>query len=223
MSDMRVGNWVAAPAQKKQAARREVAPPYTPQPPVRPTRAPASVRPLAPPAKNNKRAQEREGVGAKSRPALAQRAKPLETPSLTKGLNMRPQDDALALLDGQDDAGERLAGAAAGAAGAQEPAGAEPGAANAGQAACGQAQPTGGGDDFDTVLQLPITGDNGIFEVALPGGETMGVVVNAQASQVSLLLTPSSEKTGGRLRQRRMELEGRLERQMQRNVKITIL
>jgi hypothetical protein len=70
---------------------------------------------------------------------------------------------------------------------------------------------------------LPHTGDDGIFEVTLPNGKKMGVAVNIQPGAVRFHLSTSDEKLGERLRQRKMELQGHLERRIQRNVDITVL
>jgi hypothetical protein len=72
-------------------------------------------------------------------------------------------------------------------------------------------------------LLFPLSGDSGIFEVEMPNGQKLGVVVNKQAEQVNFLLSPCSIQLGAMLRQRRMELEGHVERRIRRPVKITIL
>lgn len=68
-----------------------------------------------------------------------------------------------------------------------------------------------------------IAGEKGIFEVMMPNGQKMGVAVDAQPDQVSYLLTPSNEELDKKLRRHRMELEGRLERRIEKTVKITVL
>lgn len=70
---------------------------------------------------------------------------------------------------------------------------------------------------------LPSGGNDGIFDVILPSGDRLGVVVSGRPSSLSYLLSPSSEKLASRLRRQRMELEGRLERLTHRNVNITVL
>lgn len=70
---------------------------------------------------------------------------------------------------------------------------------------------------------LPAGGNDGIFDVVLPGGERLGVVVSGQNASLSYLLSPSPEKFGSRLRRQRMELEERMERLTHRNVNITVL
>lgn len=70
---------------------------------------------------------------------------------------------------------------------------------------------------------LPRGENDGIFDVMLPNGERMGVVVSGKSSSLSYLLSPATEKLGSRLRRQRMELEQRVERLTQRNVNITVL
>jgi hypothetical protein len=71
----------------------------------------------------------------------------------------------------------------------------------------------------------PLAGDNGIFEVSLPCGSTLGVVVNKHATGVNFMLSSSNATLARDLRdpQIRMELEGRLERRIGRNVALTVL
>lgn len=70
---------------------------------------------------------------------------------------------------------------------------------------------------------LPHCEDDGIFEVTLPDGQTLGVVVNLQGGRARIHLSASDDKLAGKLRRRQMELQGHLERRMQRNVEITVL
>ncbi|HJV73238.1 MAG TPA: hypothetical protein VJ654_03375 [Noviherbaspirillum sp.] len=70
---------------------------------------------------------------------------------------------------------------------------------------------------------LPMTAEDGIFEVLMPNGQTLGVAVSNQSTQVRLLLSPSDEKLAERLRRRKMELEGALGRRMNKYVDITVL
>lgn len=72
-------------------------------------------------------------------------------------------------------------------------------------------------------LQLPPGDDDGIFEVSMPNGETLGVVVNNQQSLVSYLLSPHTEALSSRLRGYQMELEGHVMQRIRRPVKITVL
>lgn len=91
------------------------------------------------------------------------------------------------------------------------------------QSALGEA----GGADLDMKALaeelLPPAGDNGIFEVTLPNGQKMGVAVNVQPGNIRYHLSTSDEKMSDRLRQRKMELQGHLERRIQRNVEIILL
>lgn len=70
---------------------------------------------------------------------------------------------------------------------------------------------------------LPPGGDDGIFEVTLPNGQKLGVAVSLQGGQARFHLNPGDEKLGDRLRRRQMELQGHLERRMQRKVEVTVL
>lgn len=68
-----------------------------------------------------------------------------------------------------------------------------------------------------------MAGDDGVFELIFPGGQTMGVVVTSQPSRTNFLLTPSSSALGSWLRQQRMELASHLETRIQKTVNITVL
>ena len=70
---------------------------------------------------------------------------------------------------------------------------------------------------------LPSGENDGIFDVVLPSGDRLGVVVSGRPSSLSYLLSPSTEKLGSRLRRHRMELEESLEQLTHRNVNITVL
>lgn len=78
-------------------------------------------------------------------------------------------------------------------------------------------------DSAELARLLPAGGNDGIFDVVLPTGDRLGVVVSGQSSALSYLLSPSTEKFGARLRRQRMELEDRMERLTHRNVNITVL
>lgn len=78
-------------------------------------------------------------------------------------------------------------------------------------------------DSAELARLLPAGGNDGIFDVILPTGDRLGVVVSGQSSALSYLLSPSTEKFSARLRRQRMELEDRMERLTHRNVKITVL
>jgi hypothetical protein len=78
-------------------------------------------------------------------------------------------------------------------------------------------------DTAELARLLPSGGNDGIFDVILPTGERLGVVVSGQSSALSYLLSPSPDRFGSRLRRQRMELEQRMERLTHRNVNITVL
>jgi hypothetical protein len=69
----------------------------------------------------------------------------------------------------------------------------------------------------------PMGEDNGIFELLLPDGDTLGVMVNKQPKRVTFMLTPSKGKFAERLRRDKMELEDSLGRRMGVDVKLTVL
>jgi hypothetical protein len=78
--------------------------------------------------------------------------------------------------------------------------------------------------DTTALARLLPPGDNdGIFDVILPTGEQLGVVVSGRSSSLSYLLSPSTDKFTSRLRRHKMELEERLEQLTHRNVNITVL
>jgi hypothetical protein len=79
--------------------------------------------------------------------------------------------------------------------------------------------------DLDMLAEdiLPHTGDDGIFEVTLPNGQTFGVAVSVRETKTSIHLSSPDAKLGGLLRQRKMELQGRLQRHMRTDVEITVL
>jgi hypothetical protein len=78
--------------------------------------------------------------------------------------------------------------------------------------------------DTTALARLLPPGDNdGIFDVILPSGDQLGVVVNGRSSSLSYLLSPSTDKFASRLRRQKMELEERLEQLTHRNVEITVL
>lgn len=85
--------------------------------------------------------------------------------------------------------------------------------------------PTDGMMNLDHLLDqlTPVACDSGIFELLLADGDTLGVVVNAQPELLSFLLSPSNQQLTKILQPQQMELEGRLERRIRRNVKITVL
>ncbi|WUR13063.1 hypothetical protein E7V67_025800 [[Empedobacter] haloabium] len=65
--------------------------------------------------------------------------------------------------------------------------------------------------------------DSGMFEVLLPGGDTLGVAVDVRPEAIDYLLTPASERLGEQLRGRQMELAGQLRQRIGRSVRVTVL
>jgi hypothetical protein len=70
---------------------------------------------------------------------------------------------------------------------------------------------------------LPSGIAKGIFEVFMPGGESLGVAVDSNGKETSYLLTPGSEKTAAFLNQHKTELITRLERRIGRDVQLILL
>lgn len=69
----------------------------------------------------------------------------------------------------------------------------------------------------------PLAGDTGIFEVIMPSGARLGVVVDKAGSSVRFLISAANAGFGQQLRRRRMELEDRLERRIGRSVTLAVL
>jgi hypothetical protein len=65
--------------------------------------------------------------------------------------------------------------------------------------------------------------EEGIFEVMMPDGKTLGVVVRLDDKRAQFLLSPSDEELAERLRQGKMELEGHLGRRINKDVDISVL
>lgn len=65
--------------------------------------------------------------------------------------------------------------------------------------------------------------ESGMFEVLLPGGETLGVAVDVRPEAVDYLLTPPSAGLAAQLKGRQMELAGQLGQRIGRSVRITVL
>lgn len=78
-------------------------------------------------------------------------------------------------------------------------------------------------EDFSLSDELAQMTDSGIFEVLLPGGESLGVAVDVRAAGIGFLLSPSGDKLRTRLQMQQTELEDVLKRRMGRSVKIAIL
>ena len=69
----------------------------------------------------------------------------------------------------------------------------------------------------------PLAQDAGIFEIIMPSGARLGVVVDKADSSVRFLISASNAGFGQQLRRRRMELEDRLERRIGRSVMLAVL
>jgi len=81
-------------------------------------------------------------------------------------------------------------------------------------------------DELDSQLLsalLAQSHESGMFEVLLPGGETLGVAVDVRPEAVDYLLTPPSAGLAAQLRGRQMELAGQLGQRIGRSVRITVL
>jgi len=92
----------------------------------------------------------------------------------------------------------------------------------------GGAAPAGstGGDPCDcgTLLDLlPTDGDSGIFEILLPNGGKLGVMVDVGRTAASFLLSPGGPQLRDWLRRKQMELQLGLARRMHRTVRLAVL
>jgi hypothetical protein len=89
----------------------------------------------------------------------------------------------------------------------------------------GRKLPAGGDLDCellaDELLQQPA--DEGIFEVLMPDGKTLGVVVRLDAQRAQFLLSPSDDDLAKLLKEGKMELERRLAQRMNKDVDISLL
>lgn len=70
---------------------------------------------------------------------------------------------------------------------------------------------------------LPGAQASGVFEVVLPDGDTLAVVVDAGPQVVSYLLQAGSERLAARLQHGQMELAAQVERRIGRSVRLTVL
>lgn len=176
-------------------------PPYAPraQPQAgTPTPAPAPARNAAPQAR------------ARTREAQASRQTELrhDHPGNEQaGLNVHVSTPA-ALREPCADGGDDGSGAQAGPAGAM----------SAGEASA----------DFDAQAEIEaglhgLGGRQGIFELLLPGGQSIGVVVQSAPGSIHFLLSAGGGVLEQRLRKNRMELERRLQQRMQKDVRIALL
>jgi len=231
MSDIRVASLVSSDTQRDQPARRQSAPPFTPKPPARPA-TPVTTSATACHPKARLRESQRDPADSGASAKRARHVKPQggHPPSAFSAPSTWNNGIDPLIEERESDGG--FSGIV------------NPGWNPPRNGPFGDASGTDNGAPFssdanqsfadalsDGTLDpqhlandlLPMTSDNGIFEVDLPGGETMGVVVNVQPAQVSFLLSPSSAKLGEQLRPQQMELARHLERRIHRNVKITVL
>ncbi len=70
---------------------------------------------------------------------------------------------------------------------------------------------------------LGLGSDNGVFELLLPGGRSLNVAVDSSASRISFLLSTADRALAKQLREKKMELEGRLQRRMGKKTTVTLL
>jgi hypothetical protein len=69
----------------------------------------------------------------------------------------------------------------------------------------------------------PLSANDGLFEVLLPGGHRLSVAVSSSAQQTCFLLSASSEDVQQRLKRKKMELEQQLQRRIGKAVAVTVL
>lgn len=80
-----------------------------------------------------------------------------------------------------------------------------------------------GTDGASILTELADIHQGGIFELLLPGGEKLAVAASLGENKVNFLLYPASRQRYLQLTATRKELEGGLERQMNKQVSVTIL
>lgn len=98
----------------------------------------------------------------------------------------------------------------------------------AGAGSCGATGAAGAAGDVHADAELEaglhaLDGQQGIFELLLPGGQTLGVVVQSAPGSVHFLLSAGGSALEQRLRQNKMELERRLQQRMQKDVRVALL
>lgn len=212
-------------AQDKYPAPRDAAPlqQFAPRQPVRPAAASAAAR-AAPSAVAP--ASVAHSSRQKARSTLPQGAAAGSAPS--RDLNARNDAAAKRTSDFDDVEFDAPFGSSVheeGQDGGQEGSGDQEGEFGASESDGVHAASGEDALDMDSLADelLAKAADNGIFEVTLPNGQKLGVVVNAQSNLVRFHLSAADEKLGDRLRRRQMELQGRLERRIHKNVDITVL
>ncbi|MDR9851319.1 hypothetical protein [Herbaspirillum huttiense] len=78
--------------------------------------------------------------------------------------------------------------------------------------------------DTEALLDLlPVQAQSGVFEVILPGGETLAVLTDLRESLASFLLAAGSDRLREILLGKRMELEKGLAQRMGRSVRLAVL
>ncbi|MYM99230.1 hypothetical protein, partial [Duganella vulcania] len=96
----------------------------------------------------------------------------------------------------------------------------------AASAPAGAALDAGDGAQDDAALEdglQQLHALQGIFELLLPGGQAIGVVVQPLDAAVHFLLNAGGGALDTRLRQNKMELEQRLQQRMRKDVRISVL
>ncbi|MBJ7311919.1 hypothetical protein H7U20_17185, partial [Rugamonas sp. CCM 8940] len=171
----------------------------------------------------------RKPAGARASPATAAAQQPARQTSAgadARGAESSGVLDLMALLAVLDDAGGD--GGGAGERGAPGDGVAERGPAGSGPSErlserLSMLAESGLDLDALAIRLLPPGGDDGIFEVVLPNGQKMGVAVHLRQGMARFHLSPFDDKLGGRLRAKKMELQGLLARHMNRDVEVTVL
>jgi hypothetical protein len=197
-------------------------PPPTQQPPARPASPPCAPPPYPPPARpaplapDKVRAAEKPGTTPRRG---AQRAAGLGGDGDTGG------GPGVALFQ---PAGERQPG---GDSGSNDDGDGGNGGDDGGAAAAETAALDGTGDaaSGDDAARLAdelhaLRGQQGIFELLLPDGGSIGVVVSSDAAHIGFLLSAADERLSRRLQQSRMELQRRLGRRIHdKDVQVAVL
>ncbi|MFS2008031.1 hypothetical protein ACEN9F_30930 [Duganella sp. CT11-25] len=197
-----------------QPARRRQPPRYAPKPAAKPppqavAGTPASARTAAPPS----RARARDAQAARDgRQADLRRERP------AGGLaDADPQTPGIQAFAPPRDSCRESGDDGAGAGASADP---------AGTTGTGGAAGSAGAANDDAELEAGLQGlhdQQGIFELLLPGGQSVGVVVQSAAAGVHFLLSAGGGALEQRLRQNKMELERRLQQRMQKDVRIAVL